>query len=41
LPDAIRARIKALPLEQIEALAGALLDSQGLPDLEAWLDRNV
>jgi predicted transposase YdaD len=32
------ARIEALPLEQLEALAEALLDFQGPADLEAWLD---
>jgi len=31
------ARIEALPLEQLEALAEALLDFEGLADLEAWL----
>jgi hypothetical protein len=31
------ARIRALPLPQLEALAEALLDFQGVADLEAWL----
>jgi len=31
------ARIRALPLPQLEALAEALLDFQGAADLEAWL----
>lgn len=31
------ARIRALPLPQLEALAEALLDFQSLADLEAWL----
>ncbi len=31
------ARIQALPLEQLEALAEALLDSTGPADLDAWL----
>jgi hypothetical protein len=31
------ARIRALPLPQLEALAEALLDFQGTDDLEAWL----
>jgi predicted transposase YdaD len=31
------ARIRALPLPQLEALAEALLDFQGADDLEAWL----
>ncbi|MFM8525442.1 MAG: DUF4351 domain-containing protein, partial [Cyanobacteriota bacterium] len=30
-------RIEALPLEQLEALAEALLDFRGRADLEAWL----
>ena len=37
LSEATSARIKALPLERIEALADALLDFQGPDDLEAWL----
>jgi hypothetical protein len=31
------ARIQALPLEQLEALAEALLDFTGPADLDAWL----
>ena len=31
------ARIRALPLPQLEALAEALLDFQSAADLEAWL----
>ncbi len=31
------ARIRALPLPQLEALAEALLDFKGAGDLEAWL----
>ena len=31
------ARIRALPLPQLEALAEALLDFQGADDLSAWL----
>lgn len=31
------ARIQALPLEQLEALADALLDFTGPEDLAAWL----
>ena len=31
------AQIQALPLEQLEALADALLDFQGPADLTAWL----
>jgi predicted transposase YdaD len=37
LTDATTARIEALPLEQLEALADALLDFQGPADLAAWL----
>ncbi|MFM7548310.1 MAG: DUF4351 domain-containing protein, partial [Cyanobacteriota bacterium] len=32
-----QARIRALPLPQLEALAEALLDFQGADDLETWL----
>ncbi len=38
LTDATTAQIQALPLEQLEALADALLDFQGLA---AWLDANA
>ena len=37
LSNATAARIKALPLEQLEALAEALLDFSGPADLAAWL----
>jgi len=37
LTDASTARIQALPLEQLEALAEALLDFTGQADLAAWL----
>ncbi len=37
LTDATTARIQALPLEQLEALADALLDFQGPADLADWL----
>ena len=37
LTDATTARIQALPLEQLEALAEALLDFTGPADLAAWL----
>ena len=37
LTDASTARIQALPLEQLEALAEALLDFTGPADLAAWL----
>jgi predicted transposase YdaD len=38
LSDATTARIQALPLEQLEALAEALLDFRGLSDLATWFD---
>ena len=38
LSEATTARIQALPLEQLEALAEALLDFSGPADLAAWLD---
>jgi hypothetical protein len=37
LSEATTAQIQALPLEQLEALADALLDFQGPDDLAAWL----
>ena len=37
LSDATTARIEALPLEQLEALAEALLDFNGPGDLSTWL----
>jgi hypothetical protein len=37
LSEATIARIQALPLEQLEALADALLDFQGADDLITWL----
>lgn len=37
LSDATTARIQALPLQQLETLADALLDFSGPDDLEAWL----
>ena len=37
LSDATTARIEALPLEQLEALAEALLDFTGPADLSTWL----
>ena len=37
LSDATTAQIQALPLQQLEALADALLDFQGPADLVAWL----
>ena len=40
LSEANTAQIQALPLEQLEALADALLDFQGPTDLAAWLAAN-
>jgi len=37
LSEATTARIQALPVEKLEALADALLDFQGPADLGAWL----
>ena len=41
LSEATTAQIQALPLEQLEALADALLDFQGPADLAAWLAANT
>ena len=41
LSDATIARIQALPLDQLENLAEALLDFNGAGDLEAWLSKSV
>ncbi len=41
LTDATTAQIQALPLEQLEALADALLDFQGPADLATWLAANA
>ncbi|MCP9941502.1 DUF4351 domain-containing protein [Cyanobium sp. ATX 6E8] len=40
LSETTTAQIQALPLEQLEALADALLDFQGPTDLSAWLAAN-
>ena len=40
LSEASTARIQALPLEQLEALAEALLDFNGPDDLVAWLEEH-
>ena len=40
LSETTTAQIRALPLEQLEALADALLDFQGPADLVAWLAAN-
>jgi hypothetical protein len=39
LAPATTARIEALELDQLEALADSLLDFSGAADLERWLDR--
>ena len=40
LSETTTAQIRALPLEQLEALADALLDFQGPADLVVWLAAN-
>ena len=40
LSEATTAQIQALPVDQLEALADALLDFQGLTDLTSWLAAN-
>ena len=39
LPQEVRQRIETLSLEQLENLGEALLDFQGMADLEAWFSR--
>ena len=41
LSEATTARIRALPLEQLELLAEALLDFSGPADLAAWLKEHA
>jgi hypothetical protein len=41
LIEATTARIQALPLERLEALADALLDFRGAADLDAWLAQHA
>ena len=41
LSDATTAQIQALPVEQLESLADALLDFQGPAELAAWLAGNA
>lgn len=38
LPEATRSRIETLSIEQLEALAEALLDFGSIADLEAWFN---
>jgi predicted transposase YdaD len=40
ISEATTARIKALPLEQLEVLAEALLDFSGPQDLTTWLEEH-
>jgi len=41
LSETTTAQIQALPVEQLESLADALLDFQGPADLAAWLATNT
>jgi hypothetical protein len=41
LTTATTARIQAMPLEQLEALAEALLDFSGPANLAAWLEEHA
>ena len=41
LSEGTTARIQALPVEKLEALADALLDFQGPADLASWLAGNA
>ena len=41
LSELTTAHIRALPLEQLEALADALLDFRGAADLAGWLAANT
>ncbi|MFM7550459.1 MAG: DUF4351 domain-containing protein [Cyanobacteriota bacterium] len=41
LNEATTARVQALPLEQLELLADALLDFSGPADLAAWLEEHA
>ncbi|NET62816.1 MAG: DUF4351 domain-containing protein [Symploca sp. SIO2E6] len=40
LPPKLESQIQALPLEELEELAEALLDFSTLDDLSAWLHKN-
>ncbi|BAZ31854.1 hypothetical protein NIES4074_43270 [Cylindrospermum sp. NIES-4074] len=40
IPDELLSQIQVLPLEQIEALAEALLDFATVADLERWFQQN-
>jgi len=39
IPQNLTARIRELPVEEIESLGEALLDFQSLSDLVSWLER--
>ena len=41
LSEATTAQIQALPVDQLEALADALLDFQAPADLAAWMAANI
>ncbi|MBC7972164.1 MAG: DUF4351 domain-containing protein [Verrucomicrobia bacterium] len=41
LPDAVRSRVEALAITQLESLGEALLDFSSLSDLEVWLAENA
>ncbi|MEB3360761.1 MAG: DUF4351 domain-containing protein [Synechococcaceae cyanobacterium] len=41
MSEATTARIQALPLEQLELMAEALLDFSGPVDLAAWLEEHA
>ena len=41
LPQGVRSRVESLSLEQLEDLGEALLDFQGMSDLDAWLETVV
>ncbi|MBD2437292.1 DUF4351 domain-containing protein [Nostoc sp. FACHB-110] len=41
ISDVLLSQIQALSLEQIEALAEALLDFSAIADLETWLNSQV
>jgi putative lipoic acid-binding regulatory protein len=38
MPEAVRVRVEALDLEQLETLSEALLDFSAIANLVAWLD---
>ncbi len=40
VPPALMLKIQSLPLNQLEDLGEALLDFNGLADLETWLTQN-